>query len=139
MRSSRRRQIGHDLRHERPHGRPSDYTDALVAPAIRFESSPRGLNARLEIAHGANAVLALLEVAIPRCRWQRHVGLQIEIVGPVAPRRTAIGDGTRREVTHGRERRPALFARGLAAEGMLAEFGQRYRYPGYRPDRGPAT
>ena len=128
MRSGRRGKISRHLREQRAHSGPRHDTDALVAPALARQRWASRLNPRLEIAHRADAVLPLLEVTIPLGRRQRRVGLQVQIVRPVAPRHPPIGNRPGGEVVHRGERGSAFLAGGLAHQRMLAEFGQGDRH-----------
>ena len=99
----------------------------------------RVLNSRLEVAYRAHAVLALLEVPVPLRRRQRHVGLEVEIVGAVAPWCTAVPQRAAREVVHRRQRGAAFVARRLSHQRVLAELGQRDRDRRYGQNGGPET
>src|SRR5258705_12664927 len=133
MRPGARRQVADDLRHQWPHGGAGDDADALAAPAIGLDA--RRLNPRLEIADGPHAVLALLELAVPFRRRQRHVGLQIQIVRPEAPWRSAVGDRAGGKNAYGGEGGSAVLSGGLALERVFAGFGHcDWEHPHF-PDR----
>src|ERR1041384_2657024 len=101
----------------------SPYRPAPAALALPVPIPPgRSRDSRLQIPHGPDAVLALLEVAIPGRLRQRGTGVEIQIVGAEAPWVPPLRYGPRGEMVHHCERGPALLTGRLAHQLVLTEF-----------------
>src|SRR5262245_39821484 len=90
-------ELTHDLRHKRSHRHARDDPDALPPPGPRPQAPGPASNPRLEITDCSNPVLSLLEVTVPFRGRQRHVGLEVEVVGSVGPRHAPLGHSLRGE------------------------------------------
>ena len=121
------------LRHKGRHRGAGDDADPLARQA-GTEPARRGGDARLQVAHGADAILALLEVAVPGRGRQRFTGLEVQVVRAEAPREPALLERSGRKVPHRRQGRPAIVHRGLADQLVLAELRERHRHDRDRQD-----